>query len=75
MVVTHQRRSPISEITEQCHDRDSNPRCESRKSDVLTATPLSHLLTKERYYRLFGVDSLGSTCGADDMGQEVGVFL
>jgi len=36
-------RSPISEITRQSHDRDSNQRCESCKSNVLTTTPPSHL--------------------------------
>jgi len=38
---TCQRRSHISETTEQCHDRDSNQRRESHKSIVLTTT-LSH---------------------------------
>ena len=35
--------SPISEITTHCYDRDSNQRCESCKSNVLTTTPPGHL--------------------------------
>ena len=41
---TRQRQSPISEITKQCHDWDSNQRREGCKSNVLTTTPPSHLM-------------------------------
>ena len=39
---TREIRSPILEMTRQCHDRDSNQRRESRQSNVLTTTPPSH---------------------------------
>jgi len=44
--------SHVSEITKQYHDRDSNQRRESRKSNVLTTTPSSHLsyfMTSHRF--------------------------